>query len=76
MSDVCEPRNAVFVTTTASVPSYAAWVRLSAAPDIVSVSVYAAVTNATPTTMASVVRAVRTGRAARPFNATRIMRAP
>ena len=39
MSDVCEPRKLVFVTTTASVPSYAACVRLSAAPDIVSVSV-------------------------------------
>ena len=39
MSEVCEPLKAVLVTTTASVPSYAAWVRLSAAPDIVSVSV-------------------------------------
>ena len=39
MSDVCEPLKLVFVTTTASVPSYAACVRFSAAPDIVSVRV-------------------------------------
>ena len=47
-----------------------------AALRIVSVSVYAAQTNATPITMASVVRAVRTGRPARPFKATRITPRP
>ncbi len=62
--------NAVRPVTTASVPSYAAWVRPSAPPRMVSVSVNAPLTMATPSTMASVVRIVRTGRAMRPLIAT------
>ena len=42
----------------------------SAPPRMVSVSVSAPLTIATPSTMASVVRIVRTGRAVSPFRAT------
>ena len=62
--------NAVLALTTASVPSYAACVRPSAPPRIVSVSVNAPLIMATPSTMASVVRIVRTGRAISPLRAT------
>ena len=56
--------NAVRAPTTASVPSYAARDSESAAPRIVSVIVKAALTMATPSTTASAVSAVRSGRAA------------
>ena len=76
VQSVASMPNAVRALTTASVPSYADDDRLSAAPRIVSVSVNAPLTMATPSTMASVVRIVRTGRAISPLSATRLIGPP
>ena len=66
----------VLAETTAAVPSYAELDSESAAPFIVSVSVYAPLTMATPSTMARAVSTVRRRRVVIPLRPTRVMRSP
>ena len=74
--DSIDRSTASFLVTTASVPLYEAFDSESAAAPMVSVSVYAPLTIATPSTIAKAVSTVRRRRVPRLFNATRVMRAP